>query len=789
MTRRARRSARRAVRPPLRTGQADLRLRRSRAQTMRPSGASLPARARMNRPLVSFRTPSYRPPTLSRACLLAPLVAVLGLSLVMVSTAPAAGDANQASCANAGSPGFRSYLPDCRAYELVTPVSKAGQSQASESIFEDGSHTPHVILSSRGAVEGTGNNDTTNGSAFDLARSSAGWTISPLDPSASLFPSTFNLDVSSTTGRALYLLRTATQPEELETFYLREPDGSFAEVGPDIPPSAATGPPSGATERGNGIVSYSGASRDLTHMLFSLEEIAEQPHRFWPGDTTLPSHGSATYASLYEYVGAGSSRPLLVGVTRGEGSASLISQCGTNLGAGEGAGGARGNSPDTYNAISAGGTRVFFTAAGKSSENCPGSAVAPPVNELFARVDQSRTVAISEPSAADCSMCDTSSPVEGIFQGASEDGSRVFFLSEQKLLSGAAGMNLYEYNFDAEEGKRVVLVSSAVLGVARVSEDGSHVYFVTEGNSLKVYQTATGHTSPIATLAEGDQEVWRVRDERPVEATPDGRFLLFASSADLTPDDTSTVKQLFRYDAQTGAVVRVSVGQNGFNHNGNTESESDQPFFLGGTYLQANTKAAPPPMSISDDGQYLFFNSVNGLTPQANNNQVGTGEELANNVYEYHEGNVYLVSAGQDHSPQVFLIGTDQSGTDVFFETSEQLVPQDTNSGRDIYNARIEGGFPAPVAPAACLGDACQGSLSAPPSLPFANTTTAEGGNLAPPVSKPAVKPLTRAQKLAKALKACRAKHNRHQRAICEAQARRKYGPTHKAKKTSRRVK
>jgi Divergent InlB B-repeat domain len=52
-----------------------------------------------------------------------------------------------------------------------------------------------------------------------------------------------------------------------------------------------------------------------------------------------------------------------------------------------------------------------------------------------------------------------------------------------------------------------------------------------------------------------------------------------------------------------------------------------------------------------------------------------------------------------------------------------------------------------------------------------------------------ASKPLTRAQKLAKALKECRKKHNKRKRRACERQARRKYGPIKKAKKTNRRGK
>ena len=75
-----------------------------------------------------------------------------------------------------------------------------------------------------------------------------------------------------------------------------------------------------------------------------------------------------------------------------------------------------------------------------------------------------------------------------------------------------------------------------------------------------------GRTAFIATLsaALGREEA---------QATPDGEQLVFTSSADLTPDDTSTVSQVFLYEAQHEALIRVSKGQDGFNDDGNTTTD------------------------------------------------------------------------------------------------------------------------------------------------------------------------------------------------------------------------
>ena len=45
------------------------------------------------------------------------------------------------------------------------------------------------------------------------------------------------------------------------------------------------------------------------------------------------------------------------------------------------------------------------------------------------------------------------------FVGASEDGSKVFFETTQPLLGGDTSNNIYEYDFDAPPGERIVRVS------------------------------------------------------------------------------------------------------------------------------------------------------------------------------------------------------------------------------------------------------------------------------------------------------------------------------------------
>jgi hypothetical protein len=518
--------------------------------------------------------------------------------------------------------------------------------------------------------------------------------------------------------------------------------------------------------------------------------------------------------SLYEYAGSPVERPVLVGV---DNRGAQISNCGTELGGGE--------IRDYYNAISADGKRVFFTAL-HESRGSNATCATPPVDEVYVRLNGVETVSISEPLRAQCEECQfteeaPSPPKQSAqFQGASENGSKVFFTTTQELLPSQTGKNLYEYDFTNPFRKRIVLISKGIAepevqGVARVSEDGSHVYFVAkavlaqanrEGNAPTAGQPnlyaferdaafPQGKMTFIATLSgENDAEDWAEQDSRPVQATPDGRFLVFASAADLTSykeEDASTVTQIYEYDAEEEILVRVSIGQNGFNHNGNTAEDAAQvirPEYA----LQGDSPAtAESSLALSGDGAYVFFTSTNALTPSASKG--------ATNVYEYRStgsiatGTVYLVSDGRDFARNgTELLGTDASGGDVFLQSADPLAPADTNTSKDIFDARIFGGFAEPIALSRCEGDACQRPLSSPPPLgPAPGSLAASVGNQAATAQAPTVvksspnatpRRLTRAQMLAKALTAC-TKQPKAKRAACRARAERKYGTKRMARK------
>ncbi len=714
--------------------------------------------------------------------MLALLVGVLGGPRVAVGM-------GSSGCPNEASPGFRTYLPECRAYEMVTPPYKEGFPINGDAVSAEGSQllveSLGNFLTPEGRLpEGTG----ILGHFYRIARTEAGWESAPLDAPSSRFPEFAVLSMSPDFASSLWLASVPGQSSA--DVYLDPPSGPLTHVGPGAPPGVA-----------ELALTYLGASENLSHDLFAVHSpnVGLEENRLWPGDTTF----SEVRPSLYEYAGVGNVEPSLVGVSDEQRVAHipeshLISDCGTVLGSSPNPG------RDMYNAISNSGETVFFTA-----EECSGS---PSVNELYARISQERTVAISEPAhplaqgsgpgPEECdATCAAATHEPGIFVGASEDGSKVFFLTAQPLLNGDEDTktDLYEAEIEGEGahariGKLIQLShdpnagqAAEVQGVARVSEDGSHMYFVARGvltaepdlslraehqvavageENLYVYERDArypgGHTSFIGTLSTADKEDWSPRDSRPAQATPDGSFLVFQSTADLTPDQEGRTEagQVFEYDAENKTLARVSRGRNGYNEDGNSSTypatipiqdyELDEP----------TTRFTH--LAVSADGSRVFFSSPAALTVQALNGVVIGDREAtpvyALNIYEYHDGQIGLISDGHDvlsanEHATTQLIGTDGTGLDVFFMTADPLVPQDTDTQIDIYDARMEGGFGSPPEPAGCSPGACKGPAGEVPSLLTPASTSALAEVVSAPPG-PALPPKQKAvKKKAKKLK------------------------------------
>jgi hypothetical protein len=159
---------------------------------------------------------------------------------------------------------------------------------------------------------------------------------------------------------------------------------------------------------------------------------------------------------------------------------------------------------------------------------------------------------------------------------------------------------------------------------------------------------------------------------------------------------------------------------------------------------------------MSDDGKHVFFDSTASLVPQAvNSEEEGSllAAEGVTNVYEWEPdgtgacrqnvGCTYLISQG--NSPvSSYLLGASSDGSNVFIGTHAQLLSQDEDSYGDIYDARVNGGFPPPPsASGACQGDACVSPPAAPNDATPASSAFSGPGDLTPTLAtvKPKAKP------------------------------------------------
>ncbi len=347
-------------------------------------------------------------------------------------------------------------------------------------------------------------------------------------------------------------------------------------------------------------------------------------------------------------------------------------------------------------------------------------------------------------------------------------------------------------------GTWIKAVGSGTLTLSsRATTSGSKALSATAAN---LYVRHAGATTFITSLnAEGgDQCDWITRCLT-ARVSGSGTFIGFNSIDSLTGYDNTyantgeRVIEIYLYDAATDRIHCVSCIPTGA-----------QPPLGAAIRSPARQNLAKmwanlyPQRNVSDRGQ-VFFETTDALVPRDTNGRrdvyeweqpgVGTCTEASPAFSSQEVGCIYLLSSGTSETGSHFLDAT-PNGSDVFISTAQQLLPRDTDTVFDYYDVREGGGFAEPPGEAApCEGEACKGAVvgaptfGAPGSLAFTGS-----GNLPAPVSKkPAVKRLTNAQKLARALKACKRKPQR-QRSRCQAQARKRYGAKKARRSTSRRA-
>jgi hypothetical protein len=546
---------------------------------------------------------------------------------------------------------------------------------------------------------------------------------------------------------------------------------------------------------------FADASSDFTHVIFESSAV-------------LTPDASSGVVNLYEWA-SGAVR--LVGV-RPDGT---VASEGSFAGEWEPEPAYRGASGANYtqNTISADGSKIFWT---DSSDG-----------QLYLRENGTTTAHASASRRTDCAdhnPCtgapepDPAGPQPAVFQTATADGAIVLFTSDEKLTTDSTADASHQssdlYAYKANGGELTDLTvdpnpadehGAEVGGVIGMSEDASYVYFMASGQlapgapagigNRNVYLWHDGETKYVATMpfsfSSIDPRNWQRNTTLAggfmnSRVTADGKHLLLTSTSKLTGyENTDAVtgeghSEIYLYDAATEKLRCVSC------NTAQPAATGDAAVSAGQLYASGSVLAPFFTRALSSTGGRAIFETSEALVPQDTNGKV--------DVYEWEEhgtggcreegGCVSLISSGKGPGDSHFADAS-TDGRDVFFTTDEQLASNDHDHNVDVYDARVEGGFPAPDAPTGCEGDECQGPLGAPPMFGVPSSTTLTGtGNVtsvtaSPQTAKHKVKTASqiRAEKLAKALKACRAKpKSKSARKRCEAHARKRYG----AKRASR---
>jgi DNA-binding beta-propeller fold protein YncE len=724
-------------------------------------------------------------------------------------------------------------LPDERAYEMVSPPKKVGEVFAPDPTSSlggscqdclpgiDAELMPMQSAPDGEAVVYTGQpfgDDLASGANEYLAsRSAGGWGTEDLsEPRFGTILGQGYQAFSADLSRGIYYQADAALSPEAPTseglpyanLYLRE-GGVMRPLVVGRPPRRDSGRPETGGNRFR--VQYAGANSGtglgpaFTHVAFEANDgLTGAIPGIAPAAPEVEATGLCSFAGtecdLYEWVGG---QLRLVNVlpdnetTAGE----------STIGAGRLL--AAGSQEEQYEAagvdraISADGSRIFW-----SSEQ---------TGHLYVRVNGEETLEVPGPGSCNRSVM----PAQRVcFLTASADGRSVLLTNGQiyKLNEGAAA---YEAGPDLTDGL------GGFEGILGTSEDLSRVYFVdaealtqageanangehAEAGKHNLYAWSGGSPMFIGQLLGSDNKIgeglaygaWKAaRSNRTAQVPPDGRFLAFMSQARLTGYDNGirgggecshepACFEVFEYAADSATLVCASCNPSGQRPAGRSSLSLIRQFIQ-------PVPPFPQPGNLSAAGEgRLFFESSDVLSSADTNGataDVYEWEPLGVGSCSRFGGCVALISSGNSPNDSMFLDST-PSGDDAFFVTRQRLLPRDENSQLDLYDARAPHttgetvGFPEGSETVPCGGEACKGPLSAPPPMAGVGSGEFDGlGNFPflarlPTAAKP--KPLTREQKLAKALRTCSHKRKARRRA-CRAYAKKLYGP-HGARSTSK---
>jgi hypothetical protein len=620
------------------------------------------------------------------------------------------------------------YLPDCRAYELVSPGRAGGAA-----LFPDGPKSPtassparFTFLGALNVIPGAGEapNAGLSGDFYVASRSSSGWTTKYVGVPGNETAAGGGAPGNEYGGGMNGVLTDSEMNRFLVWDRKHKTDliggplaGSYAPWVYDNEGNRLERWPTNVTEIEDGLLDieqggFLGGVRttpDLRHYVFSSirnaflpEGVELAPGSVYDNDTVT---GDVTLVSLM---------PDNV----------------TPIPQDPAAGG--GNEFMRIPAISDDGSHILMSTQAPSSST-----------HLYMRVDHEVTYEIS---------ADHTGVNRGVkFEGMTPDGATVYFTTATKMIAEDTDTSRDLYRWEESTGKAELVAVAPGKGntdactpanfwiakcgvevvpwdthkpIAQVfpatappidssmATETGEIYFYSPEQldgargvlgARNLYVGRDGEVEYVATIA-GNRPITRIN------VSPDGKHLAFITATQLTAYNNGSFQQMYTYNWDRGELICVSCIPN-----------NDPPSF--------NVEASQSGLFMSNDGR-AFFATKDSLVPQDANG--------IKDVYEFVESRPQLISSGTgDQEGNAFqptgLVSVSADGVDVYFSTYETLVPQDENGNLlKFYDARTNGGFPFKVPALPCeAADECHGPDSSAPTPPQIGTgARLPGGNV-----------------------------------------------------------
>ncbi len=624
--------------------------------------------------------------------------------------------------------GASAKLPDCRAYEQVSPVDKHGANVLTSRAFAQVAADGNAVTFAGIAGLPTASGGSSEPAPVLAHRGPSGWVTGSFTP---VLPVAHRISIA---GWNADLTRSVSVDPFTGDFYV----GNLS-TGTWTSPFSASGSISGFGAQAGAF------SADPDRFLL------ESPRAFTPDAVDLT--GLTGAANLYEY---------------DHGTLSLADRAPVPPASSCDDSGGPACAASPHGVVSL--QQIF----GKATISADGSKVVfaeQDTHRIYMRLDGAETVQVSasqKTNGAGPGGTDPNGQKPARLEAVGKDGSVVYFSSCEQLtddstaVSTAAdecggsgqGSDLYAYHTSSGQLTDLTVDSSAdpldadVQAMVGASPDGSYVYFAANGRlapgapagncrfnsatgtgtgSCQLYLSHDGGAPvDVARISLGDVFPGNSYTARPAQVAEDGTLAL-RSVAPLTAYDntgpcnlnqgantsSAPCAEIYRYHPGDAGVTCVSCDPTGAPPSASTEVD---PYDPSASFVHGALTGEPLPSFVSADGNQVFFQTADKLVGADDNGDAGcdvrenefhqkTGVYHCQDVYEWEAdgsgscrssaqngGCVYLLSTGTSADP-AWLVGASASGDDVFIRTTDQLVPQDQDQLYDVYDVRVGGGL------------------------------------------------------------------------------------------------